>query len=113
MTGVHVLSTEEHCWSSLLHRKDAEDDDDDDTDVDDVSLLVSHTVAVTVYSVDGEVRAPVNWSRGRMLGSGAFGQVYVCHDRDTGRDLAVKQVAVNCSLDTASKVLFHLCSLLL
>ncbi|XP_070570149.1 mitogen-activated protein kinase kinase kinase 3-like isoform X3 [Ptychodera flava] len=37
-------------------------------------------------------RAPVNWRRGRLVGQGAFGQVYVCYDADTGRELAVKQV---------------------
>jgi len=48
--------------------------------------------------------APVNWSKGRKLGTGGFGQVFLCHDRDTGRDLAVKEVTVQCSLDEASKV---------
>lgn len=37
---------------------------------------------------------PINWKRGRILGSGAFGQVFLCFDTDTGRELAVKQVQV-------------------
>ncbi|XP_077997283.1 mitogen-activated protein kinase kinase kinase 3-like isoform X2 [Glandiceps talaboti] len=37
-------------------------------------------------------RAPINWRRGRLVGQGAFGQVYICYDADTGRELAVKQV---------------------
>eukprot|EP00117_Sycon_ciliatum_P003041 scpid28808/ scgid8001/ Mitogen-activated protein kinase kinase kinase 2; MAPK/ERK kinase kinase 2 len=37
---------------------------------------------------------PDRWKRGRQLGSGAFGTVYLCHDIDTGRELAVKQVDV-------------------
>lgn len=31
-----------------------------------------------------------------MLGAGAFGQVFLCYDEDTGRELAVKQVNVFC-----------------
>jgi len=50
------------------------------------------------------VGAPVNWKKGKKLGSGGFGQVFVCHDRDTGRDLAVKEVLVHCPLDETSKV---------
>lgn len=37
-------------------------------------------------------RAPTNWKKGRLLGSGAFGMVYQCYDQDTGIELAVKQV---------------------
>ncbi|XP_049601182.1 mitogen-activated protein kinase kinase kinase 3 isoform X2 [Syngnathus scovelli] len=36
--------------------------------------------------------APVTWRRGKLLGQGAFGRVYLCYDVDTGRELAVKQV---------------------
>ncbi|KAM9745657.1 mitogen-activated protein kinase kinase kinase 3 [Menidia menidia] len=36
--------------------------------------------------------APVTWRRGKLLGQGAFGQVYLCYDVDTGRELAAKQV---------------------
>ncbi|XP_078344177.1 mitogen-activated protein kinase kinase kinase 3-like [Oculina patagonica] len=37
---------------------------------------------------------PSNWTKGKFLGSGAFGKVYLCHDHDTGSELAVKQVEV-------------------
>ncbi|KAH9498127.1 Mitogen-activated protein kinase kinase kinase 2 [Bulinus truncatus] len=37
-------------------------------------------------------RAPTNWKRGRLLGSGAFGEVYLCCDSDSSIELAVKQV---------------------
>ncbi|XP_039595826.1 mitogen-activated protein kinase kinase kinase 3 [Polypterus senegalus] len=36
--------------------------------------------------------APLNWRRGKLLGQGAFGRVYLCYDVDTGRELAAKQV---------------------
>uniref|UniRef100_A0A3B3CKV7 Mitogen-activated protein kinase kinase kinase 3 n=1 Tax=Oryzias melastigma TaxID=30732 RepID=A0A3B3CKV7_ORYME len=36
--------------------------------------------------------APVTWRRGKLLGQGAFGLVYLCYDVDTGRELAAKQV---------------------
>lgn len=36
--------------------------------------------------------APVTWRRGKLLGQGAFGRVYLCYDVDTGRELASKQV---------------------
>lgn len=48
--------------------------------------------------------APRNWKRGRLLGVGAFGQVYMCYDIDTGREMAVKQVHVYCASDEVSKV---------
>ncbi|TSQ23928.1 Mitogen-activated protein kinase kinase kinase 3 [Bagarius yarrelli] len=35
--------------------------------------------------------APVTWRRGKLLGQGAFGRVYLCYDVDTGRELAAKQ----------------------
>lgn len=35
---------------------------------------------------------PARWKRGRRLGTGAFGTVYLCHNIDTGREVAVKQV---------------------
>ncbi|XP_011602590.2 mitogen-activated protein kinase kinase kinase 3 isoform X1 [Takifugu rubripes] len=36
--------------------------------------------------------APMTWRRGKLLGQGAFGRVYLCYDVDTGRELAAKQV---------------------
>ena len=39
-------------------------------------------------------RCPTNWRKGRLLGSGAFGQVYLGYDADTGREFAVKEVQI-------------------
>ncbi|GFR69420.1 mitogen-activated protein kinase kinase kinase 2 [Elysia marginata] len=49
------------------------------------------------YSLSGPLfskspRAPTNWRKGRLLGSGAFGQVFLCCDADSSIELAVKQV---------------------
>ncbi|CAL1529034.1 unnamed protein product [Lymnaea stagnalis] len=49
------------------------------------------------YSISGPLfskspRAPTNWKRGKLLGSGAFGEVYLCCDSDSSIELAVKQV---------------------
>eukprot|EP00040_Diaphanoeca_grandis_P027809 m.159129 g.159129 ORF g.159129 m.159129 type:complete len:663 (-) comp31121_c0_seq2:370-2358(-) len=40
-------------------------------------------------------RNPKNWLKGQHLGSGAFGQVYLGSDKDTGLDFAVKQVMLH------------------
>ncbi|XP_059830540.1 mitogen-activated protein kinase kinase kinase 22 isoform X1 [Hypanus sabinus] len=48
-------------------------------------------------------RAPINWILGKFLGRGAFGEVYLCYDADTGRELAVKQVAFDADCQETSK----------
>ena len=48
--------------------------------------------------------APTNWHKGKILGAGAFGQVFMCHDNDTGRTLAVKQVQLVVRNSEISKV---------
>ncbi|KAK1807000.1 hypothetical protein P4O66_004839, partial [Electrophorus voltai] len=48
-------------------------------------------------------RAPVNWRQGKLLGRGAFGEVYLCYDADTGRELAVKQVPFDPDCQETSK----------
>ncbi|XP_066264536.1 mitogen-activated protein kinase kinase kinase 2-like isoform X7 [Branchiostoma lanceolatum] len=48
-------------------------------------------------------RAPTNWRQGKLLGQGAFGQVYLCYDADTGRELALKQVHLDPKNVEASK----------
>ena len=53
-----------------------------------------------VCSESSTVPAPVNWSKGKMLGAGSFGQVFMCHDRDLGRDLAVKLVSAQFDMDS-------------
>ena len=37
-------------------------------------------------------RKPINWTRGELVGQGAFGSVFVAMDNDTGELIAVKQV---------------------
>lgn len=56
------------------------------------SDLDSPVYALADLSLSKSPRCPVNWKAGALLGSGAFGEVYVCHDKDTGRDLAMKVV---------------------
>ncbi|XP_074644370.1 mitogen-activated protein kinase kinase kinase 2-like [Tubulanus polymorphus] len=48
-------------------------------------------------------RAPVNWKKGKLLGAGAFGQVFLCYDVDSGRELGVKQVAIGAMSADISK----------
>uniref|UniRef100_A0A8C5DP83 Mitogen-activated protein kinase kinase kinase 3-like n=1 Tax=Gouania willdenowi TaxID=441366 RepID=A0A8C5DP83_GOUWI len=48
-------------------------------------------------------RAPVNWRQGKLLGRGAFGEVYLCYDADMGRELAAKQVPFDPDCQDTSK----------
>lgn len=48
--------------------------------------------------------APMTWRRGKLLGQGAFGRVYLCYDVDTGRELAAKQVQFDPESPDTSKV---------
>lgn len=54
--------------------------------------------------VSAAPRAPVNWRQGKLLGRGAFGEVYLCYDADTGRELAAKQVPFDPDCRETSKV---------
>lgn len=54
--------------------------------------------------VSAAPRAPVNWRQGKLLGRGAFGEVYLCYDADTGRELAAKQVPFDSDCQETSKV---------
>jgi len=44
-----------------------------------------------------------------MLGAGAFGQVFLCYDADSGLELAVKQVVIN-NVDKEISKVRKLCS---
>lgn len=46
----------------------------------------------------------MTWRRGKLLGQGAFGRVYLCYDVDTGRELAAKQVQFDPDSPETSKV---------
>lgn len=46
----------------------------------------------------------MTWRRGKLLGQGAFGHVYLCYDVDTGRELAAKQVRFDPDSPETSKV---------
>ena len=48
--------------------------------------------------------APKTWKKGKLLGAGAFGQVYMCYDVERGVELAVKQVVLEGNNTEISKV---------
>jgi len=55
---------------------------------------------------------PSNWTRGELIGQGAFGSVYLGMDNDTGHLMAVKQVTITkVGVANSSKVAEHLRSL--
>ena len=51
-------------------------------------------------------RCPINWKKGKQLGVGAFGEVFMCYDVDSGVELAVKQVQLGDLNAETSKVRF-------
>ena len=61
------------------------------------------TVVVVVVVCPHAVSPPMNWSKGKLLGAGAFGQVFLCHDHNTGRQLAVKVVDIDPQSDSATQ----------
>lgn len=65
---------------------------------DEVSLMCSSLISHVA------LQAPVNWRLGKLLGRGAFGEVYLCYDADTGRELSVKQVPFDPDSQETSKV---------
>ncbi|NXA30450.1 M3K3 kinase, partial [Ibidorhyncha struthersii] len=65
-----------------------------------ISLLCS-SLNLLLFPV--ALQAPVNWRLGKLLGRGAFGEVYLCYDADTGRELSVKQVPFDPDSQETSK----------
>lgn len=59
---------------------------------------------LSTLSFSAALQAPVNWRLGKLLGRGAFGEVYLCYDADTGRELSVKQVPFDPDSQETSKV---------
>jgi len=72
-----------------------------------MNMMFSLTL-VSVWCVGPQ--APSRWKRGRQLGVGGFGQVFLCYDIDTGRELAVKQVHTYCTSNDVSKVIVIICT---
>ena len=59
---------------------------------------------VFVADVFVAIQPPVNWKQGRLLGQGGFGKVFLIYDKDTGRELAMKQVELQGDSQELSKV---------
>ncbi|KAK9804778.1 hypothetical protein WJX72_004880 [[Myrmecia] bisecta] len=51
--------------------------------------------------------APVSWTRGELIGAGAFGRVYLGLNNDTGHLMAVKQVLLSKDEGVAGRVAEH------
>uniref|UniRef100_A0A3B3UQZ3 Mitogen-activated protein kinase kinase kinase 22 n=1 Tax=Poecilia latipinna TaxID=48699 RepID=A0A3B3UQZ3_9TELE len=67
------------------------------------SFFISATLDEQIHLQMRSPRAPVNWRQGKLLGRGAFGEVYLCYDADTGRELAAKQVPFDPDSQETSK----------
>ncbi|CAK0784650.1 hypothetical protein CVIRNUC_007854 [Coccomyxa viridis] len=55
-----------------------------------------------------EPGGPVHWTRGELIGQGAFGKVYMGLNNETGQLMAVKQVAISKDKHVAGRVREHL-----
>nr|BAD25847.1 putative protein kinase [Oryza sativa Japonica Group] len=56
----------------------------------------------------GEESPQIRWRKGELIGSGAFGQVYLGMNLDTGELLAVKQVLIGSNNATREKAQAHI-----
>jgi|SRR6218665_706569 len=74
------------------------------------TIVAEIRMCVRLYVVQ---QTAANWKKGRVLGTGGFGQVYLWYDTDTGCEMAVKQVHVYCATEEVSKVLLISVTLLL
>ena len=72
-------------------------------EVNEFGFKYSFVIVFKTIITDGKL-APVNWRKGKVLGSGAFGKVYLAYDADTGRELAVKQVEIQAENPEITKV---------
>jgi serine/threonine protein kinase len=66
--------------------------------INDSKKLVDSDLPIqklAALSVSHKITAPVRWSKGRLLGTGAYGQVFICTDLDTQMDLAVKIINID------------------
>ncbi|WVZ64827.1 hypothetical protein U9M48_014296 [Paspalum notatum var. saurae] len=56
----------------------------------------------------GDENPPIRWRKGELIGAGAFGQVYLGMNLDSGELLAVKQVLIGTSNATREKAQAHI-----
>jgi len=57
----------------------------------------------TISTTSKEQGCPKHWNKLRLIGAGAYGQVYLCVDQDTGREIAMKVVETTFSNPATQK----------
>lgn len=85
-----------------------------DTKQQKESAYYSQNVATTLAPHDVMLDGPKNWTKGELIGQGAFGSVYLGMDNDSGQLMAVKQVTITPSQGTtpvAKRLAEHILSL--
>lgn len=77
--------------------------------LDEAPAVPAPVPAPLPEAADGGVpKMPANWSRGKLIGAGAFGQVYLARDNLTGKLFAVKQVALTKDEHLRGQVASHI-----